>query len=370
MSLDPTRYKTFTISITPFTADGAIDEAGLRAHLRRLGASGIGTYVGGGGSGEGYTLSLDETRRLLEIAVEELNGIAPIRAMGTEPRTARQMIDFLHMAEATGVEAAQVYSLDVGHGHTPTPRELDAYFDEVLTECSMPLVLSTHQSVGYVIPAPVIIALYEKHPHLIGLNVSHQDPNYLRTLIDALGHRIDILVGGPHNAPLAFALGGHGFLSSEGNLAPKLCMAVIEAAQAGDNVRFLEMWGMLMRLFIALYGNGGIRVTKAVLGSLGLAGGFPRKPPPASGAGCARPRAGGGQGNGDRRNRGMVEFPSPLKGRGRSTPPRSAPAGVPAFRFAHQRRPIRATYRSYGRHARRISCALPPAADRANPHNG
>jgi len=278
MPTDPARYQCFTISITPFTEEGAIDESGLRRHLRRLGEAGIGVYVGGGGSGEGYTLSPEETRRVLDIAVEELKGVTRIRAMGVEPRTARQMIDFLAMAKAAGVDAAQVYSLDVGHGHSPTPRELDAYFEEVLSAIDMPLILSTHQSVGYVIPAPVIIALYERHSQLVGLNVSHQDPSYLRTLVDALGERVDICVGGPIQAPLVLALGGHGFLTSEGNLAPRLCMAVIEAARAGDTARFLELWGKLMRLFMALYGNGGIRATKAVLGRLGLAGGHPRLP--------------------------------------------------------------------------------------------
>jgi 4-hydroxy-tetrahydrodipicolinate synthase len=272
------RYQCFTISITPFTEDGAIDEAALRRHLAKLGDAGIGVYVGGGGSGEGYTLSDAETDRLLAIAVEELKGQVPIRAMGVEPRTARQMIAFLDRAERAGVDAAQIYSLDVGHGHTPTPRELDAYFEEVLSNAALPCVFSTHQSVGYVIPAQVIIDLFARHTQLIGLNVSHQDPNYLRTLADALGDRIDICVGGPHQAPLALAFGAQGFLSSEGNIAPRLCMQVIAAARAGDNEAFLAQWGKLMRLFMALYGNGGIRVTKALLEHFGLAGGFPRAP--------------------------------------------------------------------------------------------
>jgi 4-hydroxy-tetrahydrodipicolinate synthase len=278
MSADTSRYQVFTISITPFAEDGSIDETKLRRHLAKLGDAGIGVYVGGGGSGEGYTLSQGETKRLLAIAVEELKGRAPVRAMGVEPRTARQMIDFLDMAAAAGVDAAQVYSLDVGHGHVPTPRELDAYFSEVLSNSDVPSVLSTHQSVGYVIPTQVIIELFDRHKQLIGLNISHQDPNYLRTLADALGDRIDICVGGPHQAPLALAFGAQGFLSSEGNIAPRLCMGVIAAARAGDNTLFLERWGKLMRLFMALYGNGGIRVTKALLEHFGLAGGVPRAP--------------------------------------------------------------------------------------------
>lgn len=275
---DASRLQTFAISITPFTEDGALDEEAFARHLARLGEGGVGVYVGGGGSGEGYTLSFEETGRLLALATATLKGRTPIRAMGTEPRTARQMIEFLHLAESKGVDAAQVYSLDVGHGHVPTPRELAAYFGEIFSHSHLPLVLSTHQSVGYVIPAPVIIELFAEHKNLIGLNISHQDPNYLRTLIDALADRADICVGGPHQAPMALALGGHGYLSSEGNLAPKLCRSVIDAAKAGDNALFLERWGILLRLFMALYGNGGIRVTKAVLGEYGLPGGVPRLP--------------------------------------------------------------------------------------------
>ena len=272
------RGQVFTISITPFTEDGRIDESRFRRHLKKLGDAGMGVYVGGGGSGEGYTLSTAETRLVMDIAVDELKGRAPIRAMGIEPRTAEQMVAFLEMAKGAGVDAAQVYSLDVGHGHSPTPRELDRYFSEVTRAVDMPMIMSTHQSVGYVIPANVIVDLFTDNPRLVGLNISHQDPNYLRSLIDALADRIDICTGGPHQALLCFALGGHGYLSSEGNLAPKLCLSVIEAWQRGDAAALLSAHGKLMRLFMALYGNGGIRVTKAVLEKVGLAGGYPRLP--------------------------------------------------------------------------------------------
>ena len=269
---------TYVISITPFTADGSFDESGTRAHLRRMAAAGVGVYLGGGGSGEGYVLTRTETLRLLEIGVEELAGRVPVRAMGVEPRSAEEMIEFVGAVSRTGVEAVQIYSLDPGHGHRPTMEEVERYLEDVLAGTSLPAVVSTHQSVGYKIPVPLLVSLAGRFDHLVGVNCSHQDLEYLAELVDGLQGRAEVHVGGPNQALTALALGANGFLSSEANLAPFLCAGVITACREGDAGRALDLFGRLVRLSGTLYGAGGIRATKAVLGSLGLPGGHPRPP--------------------------------------------------------------------------------------------
>jgi 4-hydroxy-tetrahydrodipicolinate synthase len=276
--LQPDRLSVFVISMTPFTDEGAFDEPATRSHLRRMAVGGVGVYLGGGGSGEGYVLSRAEALRLLEIGVDELGAKVPVRAMGVEPRSAAEMVEFLGAAAATGVDAVQVYSLDPGHGHRPTLDEVHRYFDDVLGQVDVPAVLSTHQSVGYQVPVPMLVDLAEHHPHLIGVNCSHQDLGYLAALADAAAGRLELHVGGPQLALTALALGAHGFLSSEANLAPRLCAGVVEAVAAGDAQRALDRFGRVLRLSGALYGAGGIRATKAVLGALGLPGGLPRLP--------------------------------------------------------------------------------------------
>ena len=277
-SIDPARASTFVIAITPFAEDGSFDEIAIRGHLRRMAAAGIGVYLGGGGSGEGYVLSPEEATRLLHIGVEELTGKVPVRAMGSEPRTAGAMIEFVEMASGTGVEAVQIYSLDQGHGHRPTHDEIYRYFDDVLTAIDMPAVLSTHQSVGYQVPVPMLVEFADRFEHLIGINFTHQDLSYLAAVIDALGDRVEIHVGGPHLGLSALSLGANGYLSSEGNLAPNLCVGVIEAYRQNDARAMATRFGKLLRLSTAFYGAGGIRATKAVLNSLGLPGGYPRRP--------------------------------------------------------------------------------------------
>src|SRR5437867_1993154 len=64
---------------TPFGPDDRVDEVALRAEVRylidRVGVHGLAV---GGSTGEGHTLTTDETRLLSAIAVEEAAGRVPV----------------------------------------------------------------------------------------------------------------------------------------------------------------------------------------------------------------------------------------------------------------------------------------------------
>jgi len=274
----PRPASVYAVSITPFDVTGRLDESGFREHLQRMVAAGVGVYIGGGGSGEGFVLTTVERRRILEIAGEELGGNVPFRSMGVETRSADEMIEYLQVAQTIGVDAAQIYSLDPGHGHRPTPEEVREYLVDVLSATTVPSVLSTHQSVGYRVSVETIVHVVDHFDHVVGVNCSHGDLAYLAAIIDAVGDKVDVHVGGPLQALTALALGANGFLSSEANLAPRLCNSVIASYERGAGTELFDAFGKLARLSIALYGNGGIRATKAVLTRLGLPGGYPRKP--------------------------------------------------------------------------------------------
>jgi len=275
---------TFVISLTPFTGDGILDEDGLRRHLRRLRDAGIGVYLGGSGSGEGYTLLPGEVARVLEIGAEELGGRVPARAMGVEPRTSAQMIELARLAQAAGLDGTQIYSLDVGHGNRPRPAELERYFSDVLDAVDFPAVVSSHFAAGYFVPVDVLGRLLDRFGHLVGVNCTNPDVTYLVRVLEVVGGRADVHVGGPMQALTCLALGGQGFLSSEGNLAPALCVEVIERWAAGDLDGCASSFAAVLRLFTATQEAGGIAAAKAALDRLGLPGGYPRLPRlPASG---------------------------------------------------------------------------------------
>lgn len=274
----PGEPSVFAVAITPFTERGDLDEGATRAHVRRVAEAGVGLYVGGSGSGEGYTLDRDEVRWLLEVAVDEVGDLVPVRAMGREPRTAAEMVEAIADATDAGVEATQIYSLDVGHGHRPRADAIESYLRTVLESTQLPCVVSSHQSVGYKIEVGLYADLLAEHPHLVGINCSHSDTYYLRELIAVSRDRATVHVGGEAAVMTALAFGAEGCLSSAANVAPRLARSVIDRFVAGDLAGWTEAYAQLHALGGLLYAHGGILAGKAVLGRLGLPGGFPRLP--------------------------------------------------------------------------------------------
>ena len=279
MELVQTRApSTFVISLTPFSQDGTLDEEALRAHLRRLGGAGIGVYLAGSGSGEGYTLSAEERERVFAIGREELVGRVAVRAIGVEPRSAREMIALGEQVAKAGLDAMQLYSLDLGHGYRPRPDELETYLCDVLDAVPCPVVLSSHQAMGYALPPDLVAQLIDRYPAIVGLNFTRPNVIELVQMLEAVAGRIDVHVGGPMQAITALALGAQGYLSSEGNLAPRLCVSVIEHHCAGDLAARDAAFAKLLTLFSTTQRLGGVSATKAALRELGLPGGWPRRP--------------------------------------------------------------------------------------------
>ena len=277
----PDRRSTYCISVTTFDASGTFDEEAMRQHCGRLSAAGMGTYLGGSSPGQGNTLSLKELARLFEIGREAYDGESPVRAMGVEPRTPQRLIEIAALAKSTGLDAMQVYSLDMGHGASPTPDELEGYFRTVLDEVDLPAVLSTHQCMGWFMPPEMMARLLADYPRISGIHVTNPDLTYLQSVLRVAresDREIEVHTGLQLQAVSALALGATGYLSGEANLFPELCLSLIERFEAGDLAGMMEAHRILLSIFpINLYGQGA-RGLKAGMKALEFPGTHHRAP--------------------------------------------------------------------------------------------
>ncbi len=269
----------FVMSITPFDQRGALDEPALRAHLRRLRDAKVRVYVGSSASGEGFSLTREELDRLLAISVEELKGKVEVRAMGVEVRHAGEMAAFLKRVEHHKPDAVHIFAPEMGHAAKPTPAELDKYYSSVISETSLPVVLSSYHTLGFNLPIPVLDRLLDRFKQIIGFFYGGSEVRYLSEIIERFADRIEIHCAGPYNALTTLGLGGHGFMGHEGNLMPSLAASVITAFQNDDQQALRKAYGLLLGVYRIHHRYGGpVRAMKPLLNAYGLPGGTVRLP--------------------------------------------------------------------------------------------
>jgi 4-hydroxy-tetrahydrodipicolinate synthase len=125
-----------TAMVTPFDADGRLDEgaaARFMSHLLENGSDGL---VLAGSTGEGATMTDEEKVRLWEIGVAE-SGEAPIIA-GTGTYDTRHSVELTERAHEVGVDAMLVVT---PYYVRPNRRGIKAHYEAVAAATDKPIVL-------------------------------------------------------------------------------------------------------------------------------------------------------------------------------------------------------------------------------------
>src|SRR4051794_17426864 len=268
----------FCCTITPFDDQGSLDEDAIAVHVERLASANVGIALGTESPGEGHSLSLAETERFYGVVKERAAGRVPLIAMGCEPRNAKDYLELVRVAESVGMDSMQLYSVDYGHGNLPVDKELEAYFRMLLEGTSIPARLSSHFSVGYNIPLPVLERLINDYDHIVAVHCISPNLKYLRAVIEVCDGRADVLVGGPDQVLPALSLGGQGFLDSTcALLMPRTSRAIIDSYERGD---MAAMHAAYEKVFAVSLINRwiGPRTVKEAVSIVGLPGGYLRPP--------------------------------------------------------------------------------------------
>jgi 4-hydroxy-tetrahydrodipicolinate synthase len=125
-----------TAMVTPFGADGSVNEQAAVDLMRHLLANGSDGLVIAGSTGESATLTDEEAGRLWELAVAEC-GDAPVIA-GTGTNDTRHSIEFTERATEAGVDAVLVVT---PYYVKPNRRGLLAHFKAVAASTHLPVIL-------------------------------------------------------------------------------------------------------------------------------------------------------------------------------------------------------------------------------------
>ena len=268
----------FTALITPFDADGQLDEPALRALVRRQIEGGIHGLVPCGTTGESATMSEAERLRVIQIVVEEAAGRVPIIA-GTGTNDTTKTIAFTRQVAALGgVDAALVV---VPYYNKPNQPMLLRHFSMVADQGQLPVVV-------YNVPGRTVVSLHEAtiakladHPAIVGIKEATGDMSFDTRMIEALGGpREDFaLLSGDDFTTMPFmAMGGHGCISVLSNLDPATMSALCEACLRGELPTARRLHLKIQPLARMLFAQPNPVPTKAIAAQLGWCSDAVRSP--------------------------------------------------------------------------------------------
>ncbi|MFV1993896.1 MAG: 4-hydroxy-tetrahydrodipicolinate synthase [Verrucomicrobiales bacterium] len=240
-----------TALVTPFK-DGDVDEAGYRAHVDRQFTAGVAGVVPVGTTGESPTLSHDEHRRVIELAVEEGAGRGLVIA-GTGSNSTREAISLTQAAEKAGANAALLVA---PYYNKPSQQGLFEHFKAIAEATTLPIVLySIPGRCGIEIGVDTTARLAQTCPNIRAMKEaggSVERVSQLEAATTGLATRFEILSGDDSLTLPFMSVGALGVISVASNLIPAEMVALVSAMleERWDEARALHR--RYYRLFNAL----------------------------------------------------------------------------------------------------------------------
>lgn len=268
--------------VTPFDESDEVDEHGLRAETQFMLKAGVHGLAVCGSTGEGHTLSPDETRLVTEIVADEVNAHAsrtgghsiPI-IVGVIANSTRQAL-----RHANAVRDLPVAALMVTPPHylfTPSEAEMFAYFRAIGEETGLPVLVYNVVPWAY-LSADALVKLMSETAAVIGVKQSAGDLHALAWLLTNLPEGKVVLSAVDDLLYPSFLLGAHGAIAGLCTAAPHLSVRLWNAVQSSDHETASQCHRRLLRVWQVLHAPNFPACVKAALILQGVPVGRPRRP--------------------------------------------------------------------------------------------
>jgi 4-hydroxy-tetrahydrodipicolinate synthase len=267
----------FAALVTPFTQEGAIDEALLRKNLEMTVADGVHGLMVGGQYGEGMLMSERDRARLFAIAAEVVAGRVTVIA-ATGHQDTKVAIGLTRAAREAGVDGVMI---DPPIYVQPKTHEVLAHFARITDAVDVPIKLcNTPARVGVDLTTEIVGELL-KLANVVAIKHSGTDFQRILELVTAFGERLQVFIGpsrlfGFHG----IQMGAAGFLDGLIQVIGSRPVELYDAAVKGDIARGLELQHEMYRIGEVVYAKDVTSpvLTKEAMRLRGRPGGWPRAP--------------------------------------------------------------------------------------------
>tara|TARA_B100000963_G_C22455230_1_gene593037 strand:- start:33 stop:902 length:870 start_codon:yes stop_codon:yes gene_type:complete len=204
--------------ITPFKDDN-LDENTYRKLIDYHLNSGTNGVVPGGTTGESPTLSHDEHKNIIEIAVKECKGKIPVIA-GTGSNSTDEAVSLSKFAEKAGSDALLIVT---PYYNKPTQEGLYQHYKKINDSVGIPIIIYNIPSRSVIDMSVETMAKLYELKNIIGVKDATGDLNRVNLQLKTMGKDFIQLTGNDDNALEFNKRGGVGSISVTANIAAKLC---------------------------------------------------------------------------------------------------------------------------------------------------
>jgi 4-hydroxy-tetrahydrodipicolinate synthase len=220
-----------TALITPFK-NGKLDEQTFAKLIQRQIDNGINAVCPVGTTGESATLTYEEDKRCMEIAVEVCKGTATKVLAGAGSNSTAEAIQTAKTAQECGVDA--IFSVSPYY-NKPSQEGLYQHYKAIASAVpELPFMLyNVPGRTGVDIEAATVVRLFDDLPNIYGIK---EATGSLERTVELLSLRPELKVFSGDDAidyPI-LANGGAGITSVTSNLIPDLKSELVRLALAGD----------------------------------------------------------------------------------------------------------------------------------------
>jgi len=248
----------YSAAVVPYNRDGSIDEAGLRDEFRYFAQdrfAAVGGVIANPEAGEIYYLTSAEKRRVIEIAMEEINGKMPVIA-GAFDMTTKGLVEEAKIAKSLGVDGlflmppAGTIDLVTKWDSAKYPEYWLDQIKAVDAAVDMPIiahpVAGPTPQWGIGVAGPTAKLICEQVPNVIGWKMiySYEGMRQMWKIMRSIDRDVSIMAAGGRFFHEYLAHGVlDGTVSGSWNYALEPMLDHIEAAKANDWDKAREIWG-------------------------------------------------------------------------------------------------------------------------------
>ncbi len=204
--------------ITPFKND-ILDEDIYRKLIQYHLNNGTNGVVPGGTTGESPTLSHNEHKKIIEIAVKECDGKIPVIA-GTGSNSTAEAIELSKFAEKAGSDALLVVT---PYYNKPTQEGLYQHYKKINDNVGIPIIIYNIPSRSVINMSVETMARLFELKNISGVKDATGDLDRVDQQLKLMGKNFIQLTGNDDNALEFNKRGGVGSISVTANIAAKLC---------------------------------------------------------------------------------------------------------------------------------------------------